>query len=145
MMDAKTMWEQYTASNATDAQYDAWCFGDDADSLARLVLEGKKTATASAYPLYELEGEELPKEGEYSVILWSDGSAACIIKTTKVYIVPFCEISPEQAYREGEGDTTLSYWRTVHRDFFTQELQDAGLAFSEDLKVVCEEFIRVYP
>ncbi len=144
-MDAKTMWEQYAPSYAIDAEYDAWCFGDDADALAKLVLNGTKTATASAYPLYELEGEELPKEGQYSVVLWEDGSAACIIQTTKVYTVPFCEVSSAQAYREGEGDRSLAYWQVVHRNFFTKELQEAGLTFSEDMKVVCEEFIKVYP
>ncbi len=145
MMDAKTMWEQYTAANPTNAQYDAWCFGDDADTLAKLVLDGTKTATASAYPFYELEGEKLPQEGEYSVLLWQDGSAACVIKTTKVYIAPFCEVSSEQAFREGEGDRSLAYWQSVHRKFFTKELENAGLTFSEDMEVVCEEFIRVYP
>ena len=144
-MDAKTMWEQYAAKNAISAEYDAWCFGDDADALAELVLKGIKTATASAYPLYELEGEELPKEGQYSVVLWRDGSAACIIKTTKVYTTAFCDVSPEQAYKEGEGDRSLTYWRTVHRDFFMKELQKVGMTFAEDMKVVCEEFLKVYP
>lgn len=144
-MDAKTMWEQYTHVNAVEEIYDAWCFGDDADGLATLVLQGIKTATASAYPLYALEGEDLPKAGQYSVVLWEDGSAACIIKTTRVYVLPFCEISAEQAFWEGEGDRSLAYWQDVHRRFFTQELEQAGLTFSEDMKVVCEEFIRVYP
>ncbi len=144
-MDAKTMWEQFASSNEICAQFDAWCFGDDADGLASLVLEGTKTATASAYPLYELEGEELPREGQYSVVLWKDGTAACIIKTTRVYIVPFCDVSAEQAYREGEGDRSLLYWQKVHRDFFTKELKESGLSFTEDMKVVCEEFIKVYP
>ena len=144
-MNAKTMWEQYATRNDISAEYDSWCFGDNADALADLVLKGIKTATASAYPLYELEGEELPIEGQYSVVLWQDGSAACIIKTTKVYTTAFCDVSTEQAYKEGEGDRSLAYWRTVHRDFFMKELLEAGMTFAEDMKVVCEEFIKVYP
>ena len=144
-MDAKTMWEQYAIPKEIVAEYDAWCFGDDADTLAKLVLVGTKTATASAHPIYELENEELPQEGQYSVVLWRDGNAACIIKTTRVYIVPFSQVSAEQAYREGEGDRSLAYWQKVHRAFFTREMEDAGLTFTEDMKVVCEEFIRVFP
>lgn len=144
-MDAKTMWEQYAIPKEIVAEYDAWCFGDDADALAKLVLAGKKTATSSAHPIYELEDEELPQEGQYSVVLWRDGNAACIIKTTRVYIVPFSQVSAEQAYREGEGDRSLAYWQKVHRAFFTREMEDAGLTFTEDMKVVCEEFIRVFP
>ena len=144
-MDAITMWEQYATRNDISAEYDAWCFGDNADALADLVLDGIKTATASAHPLYELEGEALPEEGQYSVVLWQDGSAACIIKTTKVYTTAFCDVSLEQAYKEGEGDRSLAYWRTVHRDFFMKELHEAGMTFAEDMKVVCEEFVKVYP
>lgn len=144
-MDAKTMWEQYAIPKEIVAEYDAWCFGDDADTLAKLVLAGKKTATASAHPIYELEDEELPQVGQHSVVLWGDGTAACIIKTTRVYIVPFSQVSSEQAYREGEGDRSLAYWQKVHRAFFTREMEDAGLTFTEDMKVVCEEFIRVFP
>ena len=144
-MDAKTMWEQYAASKNISAEYDAWCFGDDPDILADLVLRGIKTATASAFPLYALDGEELPQAGEYSVILWNDGTAACIIQTIRVYTMPFCQVSAEQAYKEGEGDRSLAYWQAVHRDFFSKELQEAGLTFAEDMDVVCEEFIKVYP
>lgn len=39
-----------------------------------------KTATCSAYDLYHAEGEPIPKVGDYSIILNSDGEAVCIIK-----------------------------------------------------------------
>ena len=45
-----------------------------------------------------------------------------------------------QASKEGEGDRSLEYWRTVHRRFFTEELQEPGLPFDEKLELVCEEF-----
>ena len=144
-MTAEEMWEEYAAANQIDADFEAWAFGDDPDELARLTLEGTKTATASSYPFYELEGEELPKEGQYSVILNSREEAVCIIRTEKVFTVPFCDVDERQAFKEGEGDRSLSYWRKVHERFFREELIQAGLAFDESMKVVCEEFIRVYP
>lgn len=144
-MNAKSMWEQYSRLNNVDAEYDAWCFGDDADQLAALVLEGTKTATSSAYPVYALEWEALPQAGQYSVIQWQNEEAACVVKTTNVYVVPFRDVSAEHAFREGEGDRSLAYWKKVHEDFFSRELSDCGLAFTEDMQVVCEEFIRVYP
>lgn len=49
-------------------------------------------------------------------------------------------ISEEHAYREGEGDRTLDYWRSVHREFFLEELKEIGKTFDEGLEVVCEEF-----
>ena len=124
--------------------YDAGAFGDDADVLAQLVMSGKKTATSSAYPIYELEGEEIPKTGEYSVILNSKNEAVCIIRTTEVYVIPFNQVSEKHAYLEGEGDRSLDYWINVHRNFFTEELKGTGLEFTEEMMVVCEEFEVVY-
>ena len=143
-MTAEQMWEAFTAANRIEADYEAWAFGDDPDELARLVLEGTKTATASAYPFYELEGEELPKEGQYSVILNSREEAVCIIRTAKVFIVPFCDVDQRQAWKEGEGDRTLAYWRRIHERFFSEELKVVGLTFDPGMKVVCEEFEMVF-
>lgn len=144
-MNAEEMWERYCEKTGVHADYEAWAFGGAPDELAELVLNGIKTATASAYPLYEQEQEPLPQVGEYNVILNAKDEAACIIKTTKVYVVSFREVSADHAYREGENDRSLDSWRAIHRDFFTEEMTAAGLTFNEDMPVVCEEFLRVYP
>ena len=144
MNDAE-MWKRYCEKEGVNAAYEAWAFGGAPDELAALVLSGTKTATASAYPLYTLEGEGLPKAGDFSVILNEKDEAVCVIRTSKVYVCPFREVSAEHAFREGEGDRSLDYWRRVHRDFFTHEMSAAGFSFDEDMPVVCEEFLRVYP
>lgn len=144
-MTAEEMWSIFAGENKLrNREYEAWAYGDDADKLAELTLKGIKTATCSAYDLYEKGEEELPQPGEYSVIINSRDEAVCIIKTTKVYIEQFKNISEEHAFKEGEGDRSLEYWRRVHRRFFTEELSREGIEFSEDMKVVCEEFERVY-
>lgn len=140
-MDAERMWELFGA----EGEYEAWSFGTDADRLAELVSAGKKTATSSAYPIYEVENEPLPKAGEYSILLDSCENAVCIIRTTKVYVVPFDEVSPYHAYREGERDLSLESWREIHRAFFTREMDSVDKAFDEKMKVVCEEFEKVFP
>ena len=140
-MTAQQMWE----ASGLAATYTAWAFGNDPDTLAELVRTGVKTATASACPLYELEGEDLPRAGEYSVILDTKDEAVCIICTTNVHVAPYREITAEHAYKEGEGDRSLVYWRHVHEAFFSREMTEAGLTFTEDMDVVCEEFEVVYP
>lgn len=126
-------------------EYDAWAFGGDPDGLAALVLAGTKTATASAYPLYALEGEPLPEAGEYSVILNSRDEAVCVILTDRVTVTPYRDVGAEHARREGEGDRSLTYWRQAHEAFFREEMAAAGLTFTEDMPVVCEEFHVVWP
>lgn len=144
-MNAAEMWKRYCEKSGTCADYEAWAFGGTPDALAELVLNGIKTATASAYPLYEQEQEPLPKVGEYNIILNAKDEAVCVTKTTNVYVVPFREVSAGHAFREGENDRSLDSWRAIHRDFFTREMDEAGLTFDEDMPVVCEEFLRVYP
>lgn len=144
-MNAEEMWSEYkkTNNNIKD-EYKAWGFGVDADLLADLVVRGEKTATASAYPLYEIENEPLPNVGEYNIILDSENKVICIIQTTKVYVVEFKEVSKEHAFKEGEGDKTLSYWKKCHKDFFEMCMTEVGKEFNEDMKVVCEEFKVVF-
>ena len=144
-MNAKEMWDAFSKKHhpGTD-QYEAWAFGDDPDALAELVCRGTKTATASAYALYQIDNEPLPAVGDCSVILDSHGEARCIIRNTRVYIVPFDHVSADHAFKEGEGDRSLTHWRDVHKRFFTAELTAVGLSFSETMDVVCEEFEVIY-
>ena len=138
-MTAEELWKK----SGIDGEYDAWAFGDDADRMAELVKAGIKTATSSLRLFYELEDEPLPQPGEYNIILDSNEEAVCIIRTTNVFIVPFDQVSEEHAYREGEGDRTLDYWRSVHREFFLEELKkpstkDSRL-YAKNLKYYEEE------
>ncbi|MBR5649431.1 ASCH domain-containing protein [Pseudobutyrivibrio sp.] len=139
-MTAKELWEKAGLSGS----YEAWAFGEAADELAELVAQGTKTATCSAYDIYLYENEPIPKEGAYSVILNSKDEAVCIIQTTKVTVVPFNQVTKEHAYKEGEGDRSLEYWREVHIDFLTNELESIQQTFNENTKVICEEFKVVY-
>ncbi len=149
-MTGEMMWQEYCRATNTDSEerHDIWKFcggGVFADELANLVLAGVKTATASTKLAYEMEGESLPDVGTYSVILFDNDEAACIIRDTKVSIVPFNRVSAEHAYKEGEDDRSLSKWREVHQRAFAPDYKAAGLDFDENGDCVLEEFEVVYP
>ena len=142
-MTVEEIWNAYKKQDPGAQSYEAWSFcggGEMGDILARLVLEGTKTATASAYDVYALEGSPVPAPGSLSIVLWSDGSPACIIRTTDITIKSFIDVTPEHAYLEGEDDRSLAMWRQEHTKYFTSELQSHGLQFREDIPVVCERF-----
>ena len=139
-MTPEELWER----SGLAGTYEAWSFGEAPDKLADLVLQGIKTATCSAYDLYQINNEPLPQAGDYSVILNSSEEAVCIIKTIKVYVTEFKNVSEEHAFKEGEGDRSLEYWRKVHESFLTNELASVHKEFDENTKVVCEEFEVVY-
>ena len=144
-MTPQTLWNQYKEINPlAGPEPEAWAFGAAPDLLAELVAKGVKTATASAYDEYVHYEEELPKVGDLDVVLDGQGQAVAIIETTKVTVIPFREVSADHAYKEGEGDRSLTYWRQVHEELFTKWLADIGLTFSPESKVVLEEFHVVY-
>ena len=144
-MTPQTLWNQYKEINPlAGPEPEAWAFGAAPDLLAELVVKGVKTATASAYDEYVHYEEELPKVGDLDVVLDGQGQAAAIIETTKVTVIPFRDVSADHAYKEGEGDRSLTYWRQVHEELFTKWLAEIGLSFSPESKVVLEEFHVVY-
>ncbi|MHB1628699.1 MAG: ASCH domain-containing protein [Bacilli bacterium] len=145
------MWTNYLATleahELENKTYTAWHFCSDeksANELAALVKAGMKTATASLSLFYELEGEQLPKNGDLNVITNWDGVAQAVIEVVRVDLVPFKNVDEDFAKKEGEGDRSLTYWREVHTEFFTKELLTFNQQFSEDMLTVCVDFKLVY-
>lgn len=60
-------------------------------------------------------------------------------------LVPFNQVSADYAFKEGEGDRSLAWWRKAHRDFFAPYFKECGLTFTADSKIALEEFEVVYP
>jgi uncharacterized protein YhfF len=75
-LSVKKMWENYLTSIGESIAYTnkkctSWHFCDDeesANNLAKLVREGIKRGTTSLRDLYDVDNDELPMEGDYSVI-----------------------------------------------------------------------------
>lgn len=124
---------------------EAWAFGatpEHADGLLALVLEGTKTATASALGDYEADGEPVPAVGDLSIILDGADVPRAVLEVTAIDIVDFDRVSEEHARAEGEDDRTLASWRRIHERFW-REHSTSG--FSPDMPVVCERFRVVHP
>lgn len=144
MNQVQLFWKEFCNINKLDGiQYkDAFQFGSEADWLAELVVEGKKTATTSGYIFYELEKEVLPKAGEYSIVLNGRDEPVAVIEIQSVEVLPMNEVTEEFALAEGEGD--YQYWWYAHKNFFTTSLKEYKLEFSPNMLVVCERFKKVY-
>lgn len=91
-MTAKELWHEFCVSKVIDENtpYTAWAFcggGPMADELAALVLKGIKFGTASVLDeyIYEDALDELPKIGDYSVVLLDNDEAVCVIRDYDVY------------------------------------------------------------
>lgn len=114
-----------------------------ANELLQLVLIGQKRATASSLPMYQIEGEGIPKVGDLSIVTDWEGVPRCVIETTKITIIPFSDITYDICKREGEDDT-LESWIQGHAHFFKEEGKQLGYEFSYDMPVVFEDFEVIY-
>lgn len=131
-----------------DREIGSFSFGNTkamADELAALVVAGIKTGTAGGYELYLLDGAPLPAADAVDVVLDGDGEPRCIVENHLVQVLPFGEVTEAHAYKEGEGDRSLAYWRQAHLDYFQPIYQEElGKAFDETSKIVYEEFRVIY-
>ena len=119
-------------------------FGDSqqsSNSLASLVLEGKKRATTSLL-LEDESSDSLPKVGELAIVTNWYGEPLCIIETSSVEVKPFKDVDADFAAAEGEGDGSLSYWQAVHWKFFKSLCKTIGR--SPEMLVICEQFHVVF-
>ena len=66
---------------------------DACNFLLDLVLKGKKKATSGSYSAYQIAGEEIPKEGDLSVVTDWDGNPRCVIRTAKVRVMKFRDVT----------------------------------------------------
>ncbi len=90
-----------------------------------MVIDGIKTATCFGHILYDLENKPLP---------------VAIISTIEVTGTPINTVNENLAITESEENLTYNYWRNTHIQFFTKELNELSLSFSENILLVCERF-----
>lgn len=126
----------------------AWHFCDnerDADECVRLVLAGQKRATTPSFWYFESRGIAVPSVGDREIVTDWNGVAQCIIQTTAVDIVRFCDVTEAYAKLEGEGDGALDSWRAMHWAYYERELLGTKYVLREDMPLVCQRFEVVFP
>ncbi len=117
---------------------------ESANNLLRLILEGKKRATAGCLWSYEYDNQKIFGAGDLTIVTDWDGIPGCIIQTKSAIIKKYNEITEEDAMKEGEGDLTIEYWRRVHKEYCQYECKRIGKKFEEDMPMVFEEFEVVF-
>ena len=86
----------------------------------------------------------MPYQGLITIVLDGRDEPLCIVETTEVTVRKYNEVDSDFARAEGEGDFSLEYWRTAHKNYFSRVLLKTGKEFSEDMPLVCERFQVLY-
>ncbi|MCG8453826.1 MAG: ASCH domain-containing protein [Spirochaetales bacterium] len=148
-MTVEEFWKNFIKEypEYSDFSYEAWHFCADeknANELLQLTLDGIKRGTASWEECYFVEGEDLPQVGNLSVVTDWEGNPGCVIRTEKIWTYPFKDVPASFAKIEGEGDGSLKYWKAAHLQAFGMDSKMINKPFTEDSRVICEEFSVIY-
>ncbi|MGX6979781.1 ASCH domain-containing protein [Vagococcus elongatus] len=147
--EQQIFWEEFKKQNSNLAEINfghAWGFGDSsemADRLANLVLKGEKTTTTGSLIEYEIVNEKVPEVDMtlFDILLNGSDKPVAILRTTNIFVTPFSKVTEEHAYKEGEGDKTLSYWRMSHETYWKRIFKELNIDIDiPTMDVVCEEF-----
>lgn len=143
MENAINYWAEYKKSSGIDHDnFNISMFGgpDIADELCALIIAGIKTAGSSLVRDFEVAGDNIPKAGDYNVVIDSNKEPVCIIKVLRTETNKFYDVPDSVAFAEGEGDKSLAHWQNVHEDFFTFFLEELGIPSLEEAQVITEHF-----
>lgn len=144
------LWEAFTKANPEhlDNQPTEWfnfCDNEkDAKECAQLTREGIKQATSTSLWWFEKNHADLPEVGNIYVVTDWYKIAKAIVKVVKVEQTPYNQITEEYAAIEGEGDKSLAYWKKVHWDYYSREMEEFDEKPTEDMVIVCEQFETIF-
>jgi uncharacterized protein YhfF len=117
------------------------------DELADLAARHLKRGTCHLALEFALEDTPVRRVGDHWVILRADGAPTCVVRMIAIHTLPFDRVGPEFAACEGpeagQIPSHANWWR-AHREYFETQCAGWGIAYSDDLPVVCESFITVY-
>jgi uncharacterized protein YhfF len=119
------------------------------DQLVAAILSGAKTSTSALVLEYERENEPLPKVGQQSVVVDSEGRRVAVIEITEVRVIRLADVDLQHVLDEGEGDKSVGEWRARHERFWhsaevREELSDPDFTVDDDTQVLAQRFRLVH-
>ena len=122
------------------------------DRLVASVLRGEKTATTSLEVFYTIGGTRLPRPGDRSTLVGSDGRALGVVEVTATSMLHIGDVGDDVARAEGEGLEDAAEWRRAHELYWSgfvaeirARLDDESWSLGDDTPVVVEWFRLVPP
>jgi len=140
-------WQKFLSSKAgqkfeSPRLYEAFSIGtgkEDADSGARLILDGLKTATSAHPSEFDVDSGP-PFPGALSILLDGSGKPVAVLETLEVNLRKLDQLDEDFARDYGEWDRTLETLQSklaAYYEPFVQSRDDSGVG---DLKLLCERF-----
>lgn len=87
----------------------------------------------------------MPRIGDRSVLIDSDGQGVAILVTTDVAVTRLAGVTDRHALAEGEGNATAAQWRRTHETYWNSAeyrsyFTDPTFPIDDDTLIVLEHF-----
>ena len=118
-------------------------FGDTAelsDELLGLIRSGRKRAGTGLLWAYQHDGQHMARTGDIEIVVDHLHAPALVTRVVSSDVMAFNCVTAEYAALEGEGDSSLTYWRQAHWHFFGRECKRIGREPTESMPVICTVF-----
>lgn len=137
--EAKIESDSYHACTLSDPE----ALDPDVESLdlsGQPRLIGARQKRGTAHLLMDFEKSNVPRRevGDYWIILNDDLSPMYLVRLTEVTVTPFNRVPETWAAVEGEGDSSLEWWRDAHWEYYTRQCRKWGVPWRDDYPIVCE-------
>ncbi len=116
---------------------------EDADTGAKLVLDGLKIAT-SAHPSEYGDDPGPPFPGALSVLLDGLGRPVAVLETLEVNLRKLSELDEEFARDYGEWDRTLETLQSELTAYYRPLVQNTDNGDEGEIELLCERFRIVF-
>ena len=90
-------------------------------------------------------GQSLPRIGGHWLVADGAGLPRCVVRSTELRVGRLDSVDDAFAWDEGEGDRSRDGWPAGHLRHVTRGLTARGGTWSDDLAVVFERFVVVWP
>ncbi|TQL47154.1 uncharacterized protein YhfF [Homoserinimonas aerilata] len=150
MAAAAELWRAYCEAvpGVGDEHPSVEGFGDSAelaDELLALVVEGRKTATATLVAEFAADEQPLPRIGGYWIACDGRGAPQVVLRSTELRLGTVESVDDAFARDEGEGDRTRDSWLADHLRYWRRVTDARGIRWSDDIEVIFERFEVVWP
>lgn len=121
--------------------------GLDADSTRQildLIRAGDKTGTFTLPWIVEATGEPAPSVGDCLVLIDIDGRPVLLVRTTRVHLVRFGDVTAADTAIDGTPVRSLDVWKPLHTQYWNALLAPFGRTVAADMPFWAERFELLY-
>lgn len=117
---------------------------EDSSRSLHLVLQGRKKSYSQSLQALQLRNEIIPRIYDFVILTDFHGKAECIVKNSKVRLLPLFQVGATEVSTDGEGDLSVTEWKRIHWNFFARELARYGKIPKESMIVVHQSFDLIF-